>query len=1184
MTTCVTCAQPDRRRTLHCEVCGVALDSGTFPRKLPWSGESFTDYEFKGELGHGGMGVVYLAEQLDLKRLVAIKLLLPKWSEMPNMVQGFLGEAEAGGRVTHPNIATVYHLGKYKEGKRSGLFIVMEYLDGPDLSHLLAWQGRLEWPRALRIIRQVCEATAEAHRRDVVHRDLKPSNIMLARLWGQDEIVKVLDYGLAEILGVEEPGSLDELTKNVMGTYEYMAPEQGEGAKPDPRMDLYAIGVTLFEMLTGKLPVTAETREEIVRKKGRVPAQSMRDARPDLDFPPQLVRIVERTLHRDPEERYQTAEELLYDVDSVASDYSVDIGMTTHKRVGASEIASDASVGRLIEQAFNAGLSGTILMLALEEAQDDRVQLLQAVKYLRSLLAHPAVVEVCDRVLELDPSCYQALESKALALARLGPENIGSARSLLSEAHQIADREGEAPALMGRLYKETWVRSWNLEPTVFSPEEIDRNRERARAKIGDLFQAIEAYIFAYDQTGGRDFYPGLNALTLLALARTLTAADQALWDHKRINAEMARIVVGVARTLDAQIASQNDGEDQYWALASRAELRIAFSELDGEEPGVANHVSSELYAAAGALGPRLFPIDSTLQQLRMMRGLRFRPRLVNLALHVLERKWELAARPDKPATRVVFPTRRHGVADGAERPPRTADLEHVAPAFRTALRQITDNHGEVVVYLGAGSSWDLLMADICADEGVPYVLFLPVPLSKLQDWDSRLETRPIGVSVDRALESRPNVPSGPSGTLFMTEHLGCSLEQATFHGLNRWMYACARTYGLQKVVLVRLGEELLGDQGFPQCDDMAAAVRSSGGDVVIINGELQSETESEKRTTTVDQTAHDGRTEADDPELRTVYADTVPEMILESPAPWVEDIWNLARLEGGREIRKRWERIRDHEYERPFLSNLELRFEPQEMLTPRLQVPPVTLGFQVLGSSRDRLTYDQLHAEAASMGLEAADLDLTLLVLSLQGVNLLRSSLQKQLGPRAFNLQFSVCLSARMLQSPLIYSVFTHFFDPLSAGRVHIEIGSDYSVGDRLRGLAAKHKLRIVIDDSDELDDTARCELHGLASKAKSHIKHTAEVFQHVAKPKSEAPKAVQALARFRIVDRPYVIEGVETRAQLALLEKHWPDEFGDTAVQGWAVTIRDPLTPFFVRDHTEDQPRGYRLAPWVRE
>ena len=254
----------------------------------------FPQYEILRMLGRGGMGAVYLARQISLNRLVAIKILPADMGDSDlGFAERFKNEAQAMAQLSHPGIVAVFDFGQTSHGL---LYIVMEYIEGTDVQLMLASQGRLHSAHAMAITAHVCDALQYAHSCGIIHRDIKPSNIMV----GNNGVVKVADFGLAKM----SQGHTTGLTQSgmAMGTLHFMAPEALTlGSAVDQRADIYAVGVMLYQMLTGKLP------------QGMFEMPSFQVA--GLD--PRYDRIVAKALRDDREVRYQAAADLRYDLDAI---------------------------------------------------------------------------------------------------------------------------------------------------------------------------------------------------------------------------------------------------------------------------------------------------------------------------------------------------------------------------------------------------------------------------------------------------------------------------------------------------------------------------------------------------------------------------------------------------------------------------------------------------------------------------------------------------------------------------------------------------------------------------------------------------------------------------------------------------------------------------------------------------
>ncbi len=218
-------------------------------------GERIGHYQIVSLLGRGGMASVYKAHEMSLNRTVALKVLRPELAEDPSFVKRFQREAQAAARLNHPAISTVYAIGQ--EGELT--FFAMEYVQGGTLRQLIRQEGPLSLEKALDILIPAAEALEAAHKAGVVHRDMKPGNILI----GENGKVKVVDFGIAQVTE-----STSHLTRegSFVGTPEYVSPEQCEGKSVDGRSDIYSLGVTFFEMLTGKTPFTADTPAGIINR------------------------------------------------------------------------------------------------------------------------------------------------------------------------------------------------------------------------------------------------------------------------------------------------------------------------------------------------------------------------------------------------------------------------------------------------------------------------------------------------------------------------------------------------------------------------------------------------------------------------------------------------------------------------------------------------------------------------------------------------------------------------------------------------------------------------------------------------------------------------------------------------------------------------------------------------------
>lgn len=261
-------------------------------------------YEVRGFIGKGAMARVYLAEDLKTGTPVAVKVLETQHVKVARTKARFIQEAKAASMIGHPNIVKVLDVALKQDGTP---YLVMEFLYGETLGELLRRDRVLTLKAGLPIVQQISGALAAAHEVDIVHRDVKPDNVFLVGEPGSSYAVKLVDFGFAKLLASQ--GSVTQAGVAV-GTIEYMAPEQVVSDTPDSRTDIYGLGIVMYRMFCGKLPFTAEEDADLLAKHLVIPP-------PDGALDPQVDIIIKKALKKNPDNRYQTMQELLDDVERV---------------------------------------------------------------------------------------------------------------------------------------------------------------------------------------------------------------------------------------------------------------------------------------------------------------------------------------------------------------------------------------------------------------------------------------------------------------------------------------------------------------------------------------------------------------------------------------------------------------------------------------------------------------------------------------------------------------------------------------------------------------------------------------------------------------------------------------------------------------------------------------------------
>lgn len=250
-------------------------------------------YKITDKIGEGGMGAVYRGIDIMLEREVAIKMLRPELSQQPNIVERFRSEAVTLAKLNHPNIATLYSF--VRQG--DDFFMVMEFVRGETLDGLIRRSGAMPCDRAIALMCQALEGIDHAHKMGIIHRDVKPANMMMT----EGGTLKVMDFGIARVLGTAR------MTKqgNIVGTIEYMSPEQVRGMETDARSDIYSLGILLYEMLTGRVPFSSDSEFDLMKMQIDDAPQPPRFF--SSHIPPAIEQAIMRSLAKRPEARFQSA-------------------------------------------------------------------------------------------------------------------------------------------------------------------------------------------------------------------------------------------------------------------------------------------------------------------------------------------------------------------------------------------------------------------------------------------------------------------------------------------------------------------------------------------------------------------------------------------------------------------------------------------------------------------------------------------------------------------------------------------------------------------------------------------------------------------------------------------------------------------------------------------------------------
>jgi beta-lactam-binding protein with PASTA domain/predicted Ser/Thr protein kinase len=455
-------------------------------------------YRVLRKIGGGGMADVYLCEDLSLGRRVAVKVLLQRFLDDPNFVERFRREAKAAAGLNQTNLVSIYDWGEVD----GTYFIVMEYVEGETLKELVRRQGRLGGTEAVRISLQLLAALEFAHRTGIVHRDIKPQNVMLDRHGN----VKVMDFGIARAgdSGMTEVGS-------ILGTAQYLAPEQAKGQPVDERSDLYSVGIVLYEMLTGSVPFKGDSAVTVALK--HVNEMAVEPAQLVPGMPYALNQIVLKAIAKDPDQRYQSAGQFARDL------RSAQVGGP----VAAAAFDSGAEATRLMSGGAAAGATSVMSGGPLDQTTGDRGRKRRrwpwVVAVILLLLVIAAAAYGLTRAMGAGSAAVPALvgQSKAAALTKLEEAGfkVGNVQEEYSDKYDAGLVSRQTPSAGTKLRKgeavDIWVSKgsatvtlvdftgWTLQKVQAYLQQSDLN---GREKSGKSAAVPQGKVFRQDPSAG----------------------------------------------------------------------------------------------------------------------------------------------------------------------------------------------------------------------------------------------------------------------------------------------------------------------------------------------------------------------------------------------------------------------------------------------------------------------------------------------------------------------------------------------------------------------------------------------------------------------------------------------------------------------------------------------------------
>jgi serine/threonine protein kinase len=463
-------------------------------------------YRLEARIGEGGMGVVYRARHVLIDRVVAVKLIRPDLRGETHLRAWMLREARAANRVDHAHIIDIHDIGETED---SELYLVMEYLVGTSLSSELA-RGNMPLARSVDILEQMCAALARAHDLGVVHRDLKSDNILLTTRGGRKDFVKILDFGLAHL--AMDPRLAPKGA--VFGTPEYMSPEQARGEEATAQSDLYALGVLLFEMLTGQLPFRSDDRETLLEMQRTAVAPRPRSIKPDVL--PAAESIAIRLLEKDRRKRFQDAHHLHEELKALqrslpSTPWEI---ATTGENVapppppppqspGVIEWAGRAALfSRMVSRAYPGSNAPAEVQSAASQAWDlaSRASRLEG-----EVASHTRKLEALERRgralrAEIGRKVEELAHEESRALRELASEQgevartreaVQQAEKMAAQAKHAADGASGSVASLRSIFEKSGAASAHLDGKREQQKDHEQKAQQKEAQARDLRRQIE---------------------------------------------------------------------------------------------------------------------------------------------------------------------------------------------------------------------------------------------------------------------------------------------------------------------------------------------------------------------------------------------------------------------------------------------------------------------------------------------------------------------------------------------------------------------------------------------------------------------------------------------------------------------------------------------------------------------